>query len=555
MRRVVETPVLIVGGGPIGLAVALDLAYHGHETTLIERDAGTALEVLAKAGGLNARTLEHCRRWGVADRVANWGAPTDYPRDTLFCTSLQGKLIGRDPLPATDNIGELPYSPEIPRKCPQYIFDPLLARAVLERGKTDIRYSTQLEGLEQDSDGVTAHVRDLATDESFDIRAKYVVGCDGAASVVRRALEVPFEGKMLGYSISTMLRIEHLENYHPWGKAGRFMFIGKDGTWANITSVNFGELWRFTKVGLHDRPQPADLDVTAEIKAALGEDTPFEVVRTLPWRRSECTATTFRAGRVLLAGDAAHTTSPTGGHGLNTGLGDAASLGWMLDGLLSGWGGPKLLEAYDLERRPVAMRNGSVSTVNYTNWRQGADYSEVLDEGAAGDAARQKIGEHLLTSLHGEWNSAGIALGYRYENSPIVVPDGTAPTPDDRSDYVQTARPGHRAPHAWLEAGRSTIDLFGHGFVLLRFDATLDVAALEAAAARKGVPLTVVTIENPEIATLYERRLCLVRPDGHSVWRGDTLPADPDQLIDVVRGAQAAMSETTSIPAPVQSPG
>lgn len=553
MRRVVETPVLIVGGGPIGLAVGLDLAYHGNRAILIEQDAGTALEVLAKAGGLNARTLEHCRRWGIAERVANWGAPQDYPRDTLFCTSLQGELIGRDPLPATGDIGELPYSPEIPRKCPQYIFDPLLARAVVERGLTEIRYSTHLEGLEQDSEGVTAHVRNLETEETYTIRARYLVACDGAASVVRRALGVPFEGKMLGYSVSTMLRIQNLERYHDWGKAARFMFIGKDGTWANITSVNFGELWRFTKVGLQERPQVSALELEADIKAALGDDTPFEIVRTLPWRRSECLAQNFRVGRVLLAGDAAHTTSPTGGHGLNTGLGDVAGLGWVLDALLKGWGGPHLLEAYEAERRPVARRNGAVSTVNYVNWREGVDYSKALIKGPEGDLARRKIGDHLLTSLHGEWNSAGIAFGYRYEDSPVIISDGTPPTPDDQSKYIQTARPGHRAPHAWLDAGRSTLDLFGHGFVLLRFDSTVNVDPLEAAAARRGVPLTVVTIQDQGIAALYERRLCLVRPDGHSAWRGDALPENVDQLIDTVRGAAPNMAQSPSTAADVSS--
>lgn len=553
MRRVVETPVLIVGGGPIGFAVALDLAYHGHRSVLIEQDAGTGLEILAKAGGLNARTLEHCRRWGIADRVANWGADPDYPRDTVFCTSLQGEYVGRDPLPAIGEIGELPYSPEIPRKCPQYIFDPLIARAVLEQGRTEVLYSTRFERLEQDDNGVTAHVRDLKTDEPYVIRAAYVVACDGAASVVRRALQIPFDGKMLGYSVSTMLRIKNLERYHPWGKANRFMFIGKDGTWANITSVDFRDLWRFTKVGLRDKPDVSELDAQAEIRAAIGEETPFEIVRTMPWRRSECTAKAFQVGRVLLAGDAAHTTSPTGGHGLNTGMGDAAGMGWMLDALLSGWGGPGLLDAYEAERRPVAMRNSSNSTTNYLNWSVGADYSKILDHGPEGVEARQRIGEHLLTVLHMEWNSVGIAMGYRYEKSPIIVSDGTESPKDSPSEYVQTARPGHRAPHAWLDDGRSTLDLFGHGFVLLRFDSTVNVDPLEAAAARTGVPLTVVTIQDQSIAALYERHLCLVRPDGHSAWRGDALPENVDQLIDTVRGAAPKMAQSPSTAAEVSS--
>jgi hypothetical protein len=240
---------------------------------------------------------------------------------------------------------------------------------------------------------------------------------------------------------------------------------------------------------------------------------------------------------VLLAGDSAHTTSPTGGHGLNTGIGDVAGLGWVLDAVLAGWGSDGLLDAYSGERRAVAIRNSSASTRNYQAWVGGADYSEVLHDGAAGDAARREIGARLSASLYPEWNSYGVAMGYRYDASPIIVPDGTPPTDDKPSDFVQTARPGHRAPHGWLGDGRSTIDLFGTGFVLLRFDNAADPAPLTDAAAHQGVPVAVVDIAQPELAALYERKLVLVRPDGHVAWRADALPADVDSLVDRIRGA------------------
>jgi hypothetical protein len=255
-----------------------------------------------------------------------------------------------------------------------------------------------------------------------------------------------------------------------------------------------------------------------------------------PWRRSQCTVERYRVGRILLAGDAAHTTSPTGGHGLNTGIGDALSLGWMLHAILTGQGGEGLLDAYEIERRAVAIRNSSLSTRNFNAWIGATDFSEVLVPGPSGDAVREEIGESLSAALQQEWTSTGVGLGYRYEGSPIIVSDDTPQPPDPISSYEPTARPGHRAPHVWIADGRSTIDLFGRGFVLLRFDPAFDVAPLSDAAQRRNVALEVIDIPDPSIARLYERALVLVRPDAHVCWRGDALPEDCDGLMATVAG-------------------
>ncbi|MBD8561835.1 FAD-dependent monooxygenase [Pseudomonas fluorescens] len=535
-----DTPVLIIGAGPVGLALALDLAWHGQRSMIVEK-APEVGEVLAKAGGLNERTLEFCRRWGIKEQVYDWGQPQDYPRDTAFCVSLAGQYIGRDPLPSLKDWPERDSSPEKWRKCPQYIFDPILAEAALKTGLVDIHYEGEMLSFTQDENGVTATVAFKGEQEPHQVRASYMVGCDGAASQVRQALDIPFEGKTLDHSLSLMLKIDHLERYHDMGRCERFMFVGTEGTWANMTSVDFMQLWRFTMVGSEDRLDPSKMDLPAIVRRAFGrDDIPFAILRTAPWRRSQCAATRYRSGRVLIAGDAAHTTSPTGGHGLNTGLGDVFGLGWMLDAMLCGWGGPHLLDAYGQERRSVAIRNASSSTRNYQAWVGGSpDFSRVKDIGPDGDAARERLTEHFVRMLYPEWHSYGIAMGYRYDDSPIIVPDGTPADSDDPSQYLQTARPGHRAPHAWLEPDRSTIELFGHGFVLLRFDSTVEVTALETEANRAGLPLTVVTLDRPDIAALYEKRLCLVRPDGHSAWRGDALPPNVKRLVDRVRGALA----------------
>jgi hypothetical protein len=270
------------------------------------------------------------------------------------------------------------------------------------------------------------------------------------------------------------------------------------------------------------------------------DDVPFTLIAVKPWRRAEAIATRYRAGRIILAGDAAHTMSPTGGFGMNTGVIDAVNLGWKLQAVLAGWGGSSLLDSYEPEQKPVAVRNAAFSTQNFNAWVEAqAGCAAILDETAEGARMRASVGSRLKATLTAEWQCLGVQLGHRYDDSPICVADGSPPTPDDVSLYVPTTRPGARAPHAWLGDGRSTLDLFGGGFVLLRMRAAPDPGPIVAAARAGHVPLTVVDIAQPEIAELYERKLVLVRPDGHTAWRGDVLPPDAGGLIATVRGAPA----------------
>src|ERR1700743_823068 len=310
-----ETPVLIVGGGPVGLTLALDLAVRGIRSTLVERDAGTAVELRAKAGTLNERTMEYCRWLGISGAIANVGFPDDHPRDTVYCTALNGFVLGRDYRPSTNDRAPSPESPEILRKCPQFRFDPLLAKAVQERGLTQVMYGTSWLTASQDDGGVTSAL--AAGREPVTVRSKYLVACDGAGSAVRRAAGIEFEGRQLDYSVSAMIEVEHLEDYHPLGRAERYMFIGTEGTWANLTAVDGRALWRLSLVGSEERLAPEKLDIDAIMKRAMGRDRgAWTVRRVMPWRRSQFTADRYVKGRIALAGDAAHTTSPTGGHGL-----------------------------------------------------------------------------------------------------------------------------------------------------------------------------------------------------------------------------------------------
>ncbi|MBX9897564.1 MAG: FAD-dependent monooxygenase [Qipengyuania sp.] len=531
-----DAPVLIVGGGPVGLATALDLGRRGVASIVVERDAGTGIELLAKAGTLNERTMEICRFWGIADAVAECGFPDDVNLDTIYCTALDGLYIGADPRPATSGRTPPDGAVEMLRKCPQFLFDPILAKAAEATGKVNLLYGHRFERMEQDDDGVAIHVTGIATGAARTLRGRYLVACDGAGSRIRRGLDVDFPGRMLSYSVSAMIRAELSDT--KFGVRNRYMFIDEKGTWANLTSVDGRTLWRFTLVGNEEKLDPAVHDIGEDIARAFGPDIPAEILRVLPWRRSQCTAARYRVGNVFLAGDAAHTTSPTGGHGLNTGVGDALALGWMLHATLTGQGGPALLDGYEAERRPVAMRNSSISTENFTSWIAAANFSDVLAPGARGDEARERIGAEMSAALQQEWTSTGVGMGYRYEGSPLIVPDGTPEPRDPPEIYRQTARPGHRAPHAWLPDGRSTIDLFGHGYVLLSFDPEANVEALARAAREQGVTLAVIDIADPSIARLYERALVLVRPDAHVCWRGDIAPDDEAarRLIRTVTG-------------------
>ncbi len=273
----------------------------------------------------------------------------------------------------------------------------------------------------------------------------------------------------------------------------------------------------------------------------MGREFDFEILSVLPWVRRQLVADSYGKQRVFIAGDAAHLTSPTGGFGMNTGIQDSVNLAWKLEACLRGWGGPRLLPTYELECRPVGIRNVSEATGNLKRMlspRVKSVPTEMFDEGPAGDAARKVFGDGYTEMMRREWFSNGIHLGYMYEGSPVIVPDGTPQPPDEVSTYTQTARPGSRAPHVWLADGRSTLDLFGKGFVLLRFGSNpLPVAGLVAAAATCGMPLEVVDIVHPGAEALYERRLVLVRPDGQVAWRADVEPDPAVGVIDAVRGA------------------
>jgi hypothetical protein len=352
---------------------------------------------------------------------------------------------------------------------------------------------------------------------------------------VRDRLGIGMDGDPVqGYPVDIFFRADRLWERHDKGKAALYYLVGPTGQWGTLTELDGHSLWRLTLHGSKQKVDLGALDVEAHIRRAIGFDFPHQVLSVTPWVRRELVANGYGRGRVFIAGDCAHVNSPSGGHGMNTGVGDAVDLGWKLVAMAEGWGGPKLMASYEPERRPVAKRNVSEATHNFTvRSFQAPELDRDTPDGAA---SRAELQRRIMADSTRRFGAFGIALGYAYADSPIVCADGTAP-PGDRVRYAPSTVPGVRAPHAALPDGRSTIDLFGRGFVLVRQGRdALDGAAFADAARARGVPFRIETIDDPATAALYERRLVLVRPDGHVAWRGDDMPADALAIIDRVRG-------------------
>lgn len=271
--------------------------------------------------------------------------------------------------------------------------------------------------------------------------------------------------------------------------------------------------------------------------------------KILPWSNRETVAEKFRSGRVFLAGDAAHTMPTTGGLGMNTGIQDSADLAWKLDAVLAGWAGEALLDSYDPERRAAVKQSASLASAIYQDWVATREehpqfWERISAGGPDGDAATQQLGESLVHTFSREFNNISASLGYRYDTSPVCIPDGSANKPMNFDEYIPSAQPGHRAPHVWIAPDVSTLDLFGPGFTLLVIgDSAASAEAMATAADNVGFPLRVQVFADPNLVdrlrSAYEATYVLVRPDGHVAWRSQTLGAEPGQVLDVVRGATA----------------
>jgi 2-polyprenyl-6-methoxyphenol hydroxylase-like FAD-dependent oxidoreductase len=504
--------VLIVGAGPVGLALAAELGRLGVGCALIEKRDGSV--TVPKMSQVSARAMEFCRRWGIADTVKRAVWPESRALDFVYAESLRGPELARVKVPSYAT-RQSQDTPEGACHCPQIYFDPILAAHVRTLPSVAVRYGTVLESFEERGDMVHARVVDARTGNAETIVARTLVGCDGPGGAVREALGAPLGGLgVVANSVNVFFRSPELASLHDKGWARFYRMIDATGCWSELIPIDGRELWRLTVFDDGD----ASVDGDAYLRRMLGGAFPHETLSVMRWERRDYVAGSYGAGRVFIAGDAAHQCSPTGGLGMHTGIEEAVNLAWKLAAVLEGWGGPALLGSYERERRPIALRNVALATKAFEAIRAIPPLADGRAPDLTGGLAALSVPEPVKMHIC-------------YEDSPVCVPDGSAPD----APATPSSRPGARAPHAWLGDGRSTLDLFGDGFALVTFGAT--APGLVSAARARGVPVRETAIEDANIAALYRRKLVLVRPDGHVAWRGDEEPRDPAAVIDRVRGA------------------
>jgi len=549
--RVLNTDVLIAGGGPCGLMLANELGRRGIRTLLVDPKPGTAFNPQANA--TQARTMEHFRRLGFADEIRALGLPPDHPTDIAYFTRYTAYELARLSLPtaaeAVRNVRGMGGSwsaAELPHRVSQKFVEAVLRRQAEKHAGNDVRYGWRLAEFSETGEGIEAvvepvegsaasapsapHPNPLPGGERGKVRAKYLVGADGPRSLVRSSLGISWGGAtgvrrdfMGGQMFAVYLRAPDFYAVFPHARAWMYVSVNAQRR-AFMASVDGRSEFAF-HAAVHAGENAdawTEADARRVFAQALGREIPVEVLSCGTWTAGHSlVAQSFQRGRVFIAGDAAHLFTPTGGLGYNTAVEDAVNLGWKLASVLRGTSPPALLDSYEVERKPLAQRNTGYA-------RHFADSvglfpaRPVLEEdGPEGDAARQEAAAHLNAHVRLEFNIPGVTFGGRYDGSPIVVPDGSAPPPDSANSYVPTACPGGRPPHAWLEDGRSLFDSFHTEWTLLALGPQPpDASAFEVQARALGLDLRVVHHAAPSLRALYEAPLALIRPDQIVAWRG-----------------------------------
>lgn len=539
MSDMIETPVLIAGGGPVGMTLALNLARYNVRSIVVERNPTTTRH--PKMDLTNGRSMELFKRVGLAEKLRDAGVPRENSFDITWVTSLAGHELHRFKYPsaneARDNIratNDGSQASEAGLRVSQIVIEPVLKKAIDENPLIDVRFGTAFERLvEQDDKGVTAEIRNCETGETQTVRCQYLAGCDGGGSRVRRQIGVELDGDMaVAGAYMVHFQTRELGLFRRWGTAWHYQT--GSGTIISQDDADIYTLQAWILPG----QDPATMTPATVLEGWVGRKFEYEILQANPWTANFVVASAFRNGRVVLAGDSAHQFVPTGGYGMNSGIADAAGLSWMLAALIQGWGGSKLLDAHDLERRPTAWWHLAASRrhmgVRAEIGQVYADAGDLGGEGPEAEAHRARTGRKIAALGNAENESWGVELGYRYDGSPIVVTEPGA-RPIDPITYRPSTWPGARLPHIFLQDGRSIHDRLGLYFTLVAL-VDVDSAPLLAAASRLGIPLEVLKLGRTDLRKIYERDLLLVRPDQHVAWRGDALPPDLTGLLQHITG-------------------
>jgi 2-polyprenyl-6-methoxyphenol hydroxylase-like FAD-dependent oxidoreductase len=531
-----DTDVLIVGAGPVGLTLAVDLGQRGVRCVLIEQKS--APQRLPKMERCNARTMEMFRRMGIAERIRAAGLPAHCSMDVFIVTSLVDPPLLHLPYPSVAEAkkeiaacrdGSLPLEPY--QLISQYTLEPLLKSVAETLPSVSVRFGCELISYTQDAVSVTAQIK-RSDGSSATVRAKYLVGCDGGSSAVRRQLGIKLagEGNLLQLR-QALYRCDDLYERIPIGKGRHYHVADAQSTQMIVQD----DTRHFT---LHSVVEK-DEDMAAMFEKTCAMPVKYEMLYVGPWTQHLLLADRYGEGRVLLAGDAVHLVIPTGGLGMNTGAGDAIDLGWKLAATLEGWGGPGLLKSYEVERRQIGERNVAASTYASRGrrvWRA-AYKPNIRDNTPEGAQTRANLARIADVEQRKTNEMIGAELGYRYAGSPIIWPEpGEAPQ-HDFMNYVPSTWPGARLPHVWLDDGSAMADRIGQGYTLLRLGgAQADTAPLARGFEKFGAPFAVLDVRDKHAREIYDYDFILLRPDLHIVWRGNAAPAEPAKLAAVATG-------------------
>lgn len=539
--------VLIVGAGPVGLSLAIELGTRGVTCRVIERNDRVGYSPRAKT--TNVRSREHLRRWGIADTLrAASPMPPDYSSTVVFATRMSGWPLARfkNALNGSRERNNL-YS-ESAQWVPQYTLEEILRRHASSLPGVSVSFNTELVSFVETEEGVVSDLKDRTNGAVRQVGSPYLVGADGARSAVRDRIGAAMTGPgALASNYSVIFRAPGLAARHRLGEAIMYWMVNDDVP-SLLGPMDDAGLWFFMATRLAG-VDPSTVDPVALIRRGTGiADLEVEVVGTDPWTAHQLIADRYGTARVLLAGDACHLHPPFGGFGMNMGIGDAVDIGWKLAATLQGWGGPGLLASYEQERRAVHEWTIAESVANYAYVGNQLVQPAIEDPGLVGDATRREVSEVIEATKVREFKTLGLVLGYRYAGSPIIVDDGSAPPVSDSVLYVPSAHPGCLAPHLWLADGSSLYDHFGTGFTLLvtAGDASAG-GAFVAAAAERSVPLKVVAPGDARLQGRYGARFALIRPDQHVAWRGDAIPEDLPGLLGHITGYSSPASPQPAV--------
>ena len=542
-----DSNVLIVGAGPVGLTLAIDLAWRGIDVTVVETRAPAAPPE-PKCNHVAARTMEIFRRLGIAEKIRNAGLPADYPHDISYRTSFTGQELTRIHIPcrqdrftATDGPDCNWPTPEPPHRINQIFLEPILFEHAAAQPRIRIVNRTSVEDVVVEDNSARANLRDLDTGAVTTVNCRYLIGCDGARSIVRKAIGAELSGDAVVQRVqSTYIRapglIDRQSSERAWGTGS--INPRRSGM---VYAIDGRERWlvhNYMRPGEGDFEE-VDRDTCLRTILGVEDDFKYEILSKEDWYGRRLIANKFRDRSAFIAGDAAHIWVPYAGYGMNAGIADAMNLSWLLAAHLNGWGGPSILDAYEAERWPITSQVSkfAMSHAEAEIRRRGAVPPDIEDAGPQGQRVRDEVGRLTYEINVQQYACAGLNFGTYYDASPIIAYDGAEQPAYTMNHYTPSTVPGCRTPHFSRADGSSLYDAMGPEFTLLRFDSGVDVAALEAAAQSRGVPLRVLDLERPDGAGYEGHSLVLSRPDQHVAWRGDRLPNDPTGLIDRVRGA------------------